>query len=382
MNNFCLKITDANYWWNYQLLKDNQAWRFVIILGVVMLTLAAGRISQFILNTLAERREGKVGPNTFSIFLNSLAKPSNVAFLGVGLLVCRALIVFATIGEPESPGLDATIGAYWTKISFAIIAISVAYAIYTLVDLVEFYLLKLTRKSNTKLDDMLVPVVRKSIRVTIAIISALWIADGILDLQIRAIIISAGVGGIAIALAAKDTVANFFGSITIFADRPFQVDDRIEVQGCTGTVEEVGFRSTRMRTIEGYLVTVPNNIMAGVVVKNISSRTFLRRTSSITITYDSGVDKTQKAIQIIKDILATIPEINTDPDSMPRVYFDDFADCSLNIYLAYWVRPANFWLSKEVGEKVNFEILRQFDAHGIEFAFPTQTVYVKKDQLQ
>jgi len=379
MNEFCTNIIGSGHWWNYQLLKDNEAWRFVVVLGVIIITLAVGKISQFVLSGLAQKRKNKVGSNTISIFLKSISKPSNVAFLGIGLFICRSLVIFANPENPESVGLDAAIGANWTKISLAVIAIAVAYAFYSLVDLVEYHLLKLTSRTATKLDDMLVPVVRKSLRITIAMISALWIADGILELKIRAIILSAGVGGIAIALAAKDTVANFFGSITIFADRPFQVDELIEVQGYIGTVEEVGFRSTRIRTLDGHLVAVPNSVIANTVVKNIGRRPFIRRVTNITITYDSGVAKTEKAIQIIKEILAAVPEINTDPDRPARVYFDDFADCSLNIYLAYWVKPADFWLFKEVNDKINFEILKRFDAEGIEFAFPSQTLYVKKD---
>ena len=380
MNDFYANIAGSGHWWNYQLLKDNEAWRFVVILGVIIITLAVGKISQFILGGLAQKRKNKVGSNTITIFLKSISKPSNVAFLGIGLFICRSLVVFANPENPESAGLDAAIGANWTKISLAVIAIAVAYAFYSLVDLVEYHLLKLTSRTATKLDDMLVPVVRKSLKITIAIISALWIADGILELQIRAIIVSAGVGGIAIALAAKDTVANFFGSITIFADRPFQVDELIEVQGYIGTVEEVGFRSTRIRTFDGHLVAVPNSIIANTVVKNISQRPFIRRVTNITITYDSGIAKTEKAIQIIKEVLAAVPEINTDPDRPTRVYFDDFASCSLKIYLAYWVKPPDFWVFKEVNDKINFEILKRFDAEGIDFAFPSQTLYVKKDQ--
>jgi len=380
MNEFCTNVFGSDHWWNYPILKDNDAWRFVMILLILIITLAIGKISQFVLTAMSERKKTKFAGTTRAIFLKSISKPSNIVCLGVGLLICRSLIIFANPEVPESPGLDTIIGTYWTRISLAIIAMSAAYAIYSLVDLVEYHLLKLTSKTHTKLDDMLVPVIRKSLRITIAIVSSLWIADGILELNIRAIIVSAGVGGIAIALAAKDTVANFFGSITIFADRPFQVDELIEVQGQTGTVEEVGFRSTRIRTLDGHLVAVPNSVIANTVVKNIGQRPFIRRVTNITITYDSGIAKTEKAIQIIKEILTAVPEINTDPDRPARVYFDDFADCSLNIYLAYWVKPADFWVFKEVNDKVNFEILKRFDAEGIEFAFPTQTLHVKKDQ--
>jgi MscS family membrane protein len=227
---------------------------------------------------------------------------------------------------------------------------------------------------------MLVPVIRKSLRITIAIIATLFIAETILGAgQIKTILLSAGVGGIAIALAAKDTIANFFGSITIFADRPFQIDELVRIGEHFGPVEEVGFRSTRIRTLQGHLVTVPNSVIANSMVENVGKRPFIRRTSNITITYDSGHTKAKRAVAIIKEVLADVPEVNTDPDKAPRVYFSDFNDWSLNIYMSYWVKPPDYWVYHEVNERVNLEIMKRFEAEEIEFAFPSQTLYVKKD---
>ncbi len=369
-----LALTD---WWsktvNYEIIKGNAIWRFGIVLLIVLVAMIAGRIAQFIINNLAARRDKKGCAPATTLFLRCLAKPVSVGLFALGLLFCRIFLVF---GEE---GINPAIAVTWMKITRAVAAIALTYALYRLVDVVEYYLLRLTSKTKTKLDDMLVPVVRKSLRVTIAIIAALWIADGILGAEIRAILLSAGVGGIAIALAAKDTIANFFGSVTIFTDRPFQIDDLVEIDGNLGAVEEVGFRSTRVRTLEGHLVTVPNSVITNSIVKNIGRRPFIRRTSNITITYDSGFAKTERAVELIKEVLANVPEVNTDPKKPPRVYFSDFNDWSLNIYMSYWVKPADYWLYHEVNERVNLEIMKRFKAEKIEFAFPTQTLYVKKD---
>jgi MscS family membrane protein len=271
------------------------------------------------------------------------------------------------------------VGVYWTKIAQALAAIALAYALFRLVDVVEHYLQRWIGKTKTKLDDMLVPVIRKSLRATIAIIAALWIADGILDAEIRAILVSAGVGGIAIALAAKDTIANFFGSVTIFADRPFQIDEVIKIADYKGSVEQVGFRSTKMRTREGHLVTVPNSIIVNSMVENIGKRPYIRRISNLTITYDSGQQGAERAVEIIKEVLSNVPEINTDPDYPSRVYFSDFNDWSLNIYMSYWIKPPDYWLYHEVNERVNMEIMKRFEAEKIEFAFPSQTLYIEKN---
>ncbi|MHC4889874.1 MAG: mechanosensitive ion channel family protein, partial [Planctomycetota bacterium] len=259
-------------------------------------------------------------------------------------------------------------------------AIALAYGLFRLVDVIEYYLHRWAAKTATKLDDMLVPVIRKSLRITIAIIAVLFIAETILGAgQIKTILLSAGVGGIAIALAAKDTIANFFGSITIFADRPFQIDDLVKIGDHLGPIEGVGFRSTRIRTLQGHLVTVPNNMITNSIVENVGRRPYIRRMSNITITYDSGQRGAKRAVEIIKEVLSDVPEINTDPEHLPRVYFNDFNDWSLNIYMSYWVKPPDYWLYHQVNERVNLEIMKRFEAEQIEFAFPSQTLYVKKD---
>ncbi|MFC1677139.1 mechanosensitive ion channel family protein [Planctomycetota bacterium] len=359
---------------DYQIIQGNQLWRFLLVLLVIILAMALGRISQFFINSYANRAEKKFGVTVLSLFLKCLSKPISVACLAMGLYVSMLCLVFG------DQGISSSIEKGWIKINTALAAIALAYAIFRLVDIIEYYLLRWTSKTKTKLDDMLVPVIRKSLRVTITIIAALWIADGILGAQIRAILLSAGVGGIAIALAAKDTIANFFGSITIFADRPFQIDELVKIGDHYGPVEEVGFRSTKIRTLQGSLVTVPNSVVANTAVENVGKRPFIRRTSNITITYNAGHTKAARAVEIIKNILTDVPEVNADPDRPSRVYFSDFNDWSLNIYMTYWVKPPDYWLYNEVNERVNLEMMKQFEAEQIEFAFPTQTLHVKKDQ--
>lgn len=370
---------------DYQVLKGNQLWRFGLLLVIILVTLAVGKIVQFTLINLAKRTEQRKGRvDTVAIFINCLSKPASVAIFAVGLWICHFFLVFSKPGIPEQNimptiGIAPEIGLYWAKIATAIAAIAFAYAAYRLVDLIEYYLLRWTSATKTKLDDMLVPIVRKSLRITIAIIAALWIADGILGANVRAILLSAGVGGIAVALAAKDSIANFFGSITIFADRPFQVDELVKIDGHLGPVTEVGFRSTKINTLQGHLITVPNSVIANSIVENVGRRPFIRRTSNITITYDSTHKKAQRAVDIIKDILAQTPEVNSDPDHTPRVYFNDFNDWSLNIYMTYWVKPPDYWLYQDVNQRVNLEMMKRFEDEEIEFAFPTQTLYMKKE---
>ena len=371
-------ILGAGDWWsetvNYEIVRGNTIWRFVLVLLVVVAAMAAARIVQFAISGYAGRLVRKKGESPVTLLLKAIVKPLYVAMFAAGIF-CAKLPLYLH----DEFGIRLSVSEGWTTIARAVGAIAVAYALYCLVDVVEYYLDRLVGKTETMLDDMLVPVVRKAMRITIAIIAALLIAENVLGTDVKSLLLGAGVGGIALALAAKDTIANFFGSITIFADRPFQMGEMVKIGEHTGPVEEVGFRSTRIRTLQGHLVTIPNSVIVNTSVENIGRRPFIRRTSNLTITYDSGHARTGRAVEIVKEVLADVPEVNVDPENPPRVYFSDFNDWSLNIYMSYWVMPAEYWLYHEVNERVNFEIMKRFEAERIEFAFPSQTLYVKKD---
>ncbi|MBL7145903.1 MAG: mechanosensitive ion channel family protein [Phycisphaerae bacterium] len=359
---------------NYEIIKGNAIWRFGLVLLVVLATMVTGRIIQFAVKSYAGRRAQKKGEGPLTLLLKALANPIYVGVFTTGIFFAKVPLHFS-----DETGIRTTISTGWTTLARVILAIAAAYGLYRLVDVIEYYLNRLVGKTETTLDDMLVPIVRKALRLTIAIIAVLLISENILGTNVKSLLLSAGVGGIAVALAAKDTIANFFGSITIFADRPFQMGEIVKIGEHRGPVEEVGFRSTRIRTPEGHLVTIPNNVIVTSSIENIGRRPFIRRTSNITITYDSGHTKAKRAVEIIKEVLAGVPEVNTDGEKPPRVYFSDFNEWSLNIYMSYWVKPADFWLYHKVNEQVNLEIMKRFEAEQIEFAFPSQTLYVKKD---
>ncbi len=366
---------------NYEVIAGNELWRFGALLLVLLAAMAGGRILQYFLTNYADAREKKMGATILTLLVRCMSKPASVATFALGLYVSKLCVVFENLQvTPPRAGISPVVGKGWDQTAAAAAAIAVAYGLFKLVDIAEHYLMRWTSKTQTKLDDMLVPVLRKSLRVTIAIVAAMYIVDNILEQDVQSILLGAGIGGIAVALAAKDSISNFFGSLTIFADRPFQIDEMVDIEGNVGAVEEVGFRCTRIRTLEGHVVSVPNSIITNAVVKNIGKRPYIRRTSNITITYDSGAEKTSRAVEIIKDVLAKVPEVNTLKDNSPRVYFSDFNDWSLNIYVSYWVCPPDYWVFQQVNERVNFEIMKRFEAEGIEFAFPSQTLYVKNDQ--
>jgi MscS family membrane protein len=160
-------------------------------------------------------------------------------------------------------------------------------------------------------------------------------------------------------------------------DKPFLVGDRVVVDGVDGPVEDIGFRSTRIRTLTGHLVAVPNEKMASINIENIGRRPSIRRLTNITITYDTPPEKVERALAIIREVLNN--HEGMDPEFPPRVYFDEFNDASLNIVMIYWYFPPNYWDFLAFSERVNLKIMRAFEAEGIEFAFPTTTTYLAQD---
>ncbi|MCD8481953.1 MAG: mechanosensitive ion channel family protein [Verrucomicrobia bacterium] len=167
-----------------------------------------------------------------------------------------------------------------------------------------------------------------------------------------------------------------FGSIVIFSDRPFEVGDRLQVDGVDGPVVEVGFRSTKIRTLDGHLVTIPNGELVNKNIVNIAKRPYIRRTLNVTITYDTPPEKVEEALAILKSMLDN--HEGMDPAFPPRVVFNEFNSTSLNILVIYWYHPPDFWKYMAFTERFNMELLRRFGEAGIVFA-STQTLHLAGD---
>ncbi|MCK4277184.1 MAG: mechanosensitive ion channel family protein, partial [Phycisphaerae bacterium] len=202
--------------------------------------------------------------------------------------------------------------------------------------------------------------------------------QNIFHFEIGPMLAGLGVGALAFAFAAKDLLANLFGAVVLFSDRPFHLGDRIKIGGYQGYVEEVGFRATRVRTLEGHLLTVPNALLASETIENVSARPYIKRVLNVTVTYNTPPGKLHRGIEIIKEMCEARKE-HFHPESPYRVFFSDFNADSLNIIVYYWFVPPDWWEYNEFNHEFNMELLRRYNEEGIEFAFPTQTLYVKPD---
>ena len=342
-------------------------------------SLFLGYFLQFLVKSIAKSKKFKsdedevIGFRSISkVLFVSISRPIPFLFLVIGLRISFGTLAF------DKTLINLQLVNLISDVLSVLFIISIGFFVYSLIDVVDHILINLTKKTSTTLDDMVAPMVRKTLRVAIVILVLVQIAQVLSDKPITSILAGLGVGGLAVALAAQDAIKNFFGSLIIFTDKPFELGERICVGEYDGFVEEVGFRSTRIRTLDGHVVTIPNGELASQMIKNIDKRPYIKRVVEIGITYDTSGEKTEQALDIISNILKDHEGQNKD--FPPKVYFKDFNSSSLDLIAIYWYHPANYWAYMEHAEKVNLEILNQFNDAGIEFAFPTRTLYINQSE--
>jgi MscS family membrane protein len=248
-----------------------------------------------------------------------------------------------------------------------------------LVDLIVFWWGERLRRGGREDAIVLLRPARTAIRVTIITTALLFWLDN-MGLKVSTLLAGLGVGGLAVALAAQDTLKNLLGSVMILLDKPYKVGQRIVAKGHDGIVEEIGLRSTRIRLLTGHQTTIPNDEMAKIDVENIGQRPHIRRLANIGITYDTPPEKIEKAVEIILKILDNHEGMDTELP--PRAYFNEYGPYSLNILVLYWYHPADYWGYMKFTQWVNLEIAREFQKEDIKFAFPTTTTYLSQDDGQ
>ncbi|MDD2706659.1 MAG: mechanosensitive ion channel [Verrucomicrobiae bacterium] len=227
-------------------------------------------------------------------------------------------------------------------------------------------------ESGEQLKTSLLPAISRLLKIMISILTSLLILQNA-GYNIGSLLAGLGIGGLAVALAAQHSLANIFGSITIFCDKPFIVGDRIKVDRYDGSVERIGLRSTVIRTLDGTVVNIPNRQMAEASIDNISRRPTIKRMFTLNLVYNTSLDGMREALTILRDILGRHPGVENH-----WVYWENFAPHSLDILVIYWSKHLKYQDFLIANEEINFEIKRRFEKALLEFAFPTQTICLSK----
>lgn len=255
----------------------------------------------------------------------------------------------------------------------ALLAISFIWIFYRMSVLLTLYLEKLAGKTESKIDDQVVQLVSRSIKIFVFSLGVLLALQN-MGIQIFSLIAGLGLGGLALALAAKDSLANFFGSIMLMLDRPFRVGDWVIAGGEEGTVEDIGFRSTRIRTFYNSLISIPNSKIATSSIDNMGLRDYRRVKTTIGITYDTPPEKVEAFVKGIKDIIKN--SLSTRKDYF-HVVFTDFGPSSLNILLYFFLKVPDWSTELVERQKIFLEIKRLAAALEVNFAFPTQSLHIE-----
>jgi len=328
---------------------------FLIILMATALNLILKRFISKQVEKMAEKR------GLLSSLLSLLIKPLRYLIIITAIALVKDVLI--------QPG---KVNGYITGTLLMLVALDVTYFLTRLIDVyIEGYIAPRIEKTESKLDDTLLIIIKKSVKWFIWIISIIFILQN-LKVNVASLIAGLGIGGLAMALAAQETLKNFFGSIAIFSDRPFQVGERVQVEGMDGAVEAIGFRSTKIRTLDGTLVTIPNSKVADAVINNIARRPTIKNLYNIGITYNTPAEKIELALKIIRDTIGNHPSTENY-----WVYFKEFGNFSLNILVIHWCKHLKYQEFLIATEEINLEIKRRFTAEGIEFAFPSQTIYLQ-----
>jgi MscS family membrane protein len=253
-----------------------------------------------------------------------------------------------------------------------VVGITLAIVLLKVVDLsIAHWRAKTAHELDHSFDEQLFPILRKSLKIFIVLVAAVVIADN-LHIEVKGLLASLSIGGLALGLAAQDTVANLFGAVAVFVDKPFRLGDRIKLADVDGTVEAIGLRSTRVRNLDGYLVTIPNKTMGNATIVNVSRRPNIKTELNIGLVYDTPVPQVRKALAILDEVYRDHPKTF---DLV--VAFNKFADSWLNIQVVHLWNGLDAKEHLAAMQEMNLAVKERFDREGIDFAFPTQTLHFK-----
>jgi len=338
-------------------------WQSIGLVFLIGLCFVIHKLFTFVIDKVLLKTIIKLGKrNLAEQYILPVAKPISL------LLVAYVLTIVVPVLQ-----LDIVVSKYLILLLKASVPLFVTVVMFKLVDVLAIYMGKLAEKTDTTLDDQLVPLLRKTMKVFVLLIGTLFILQNF-NFDVTALLAGLSIGGLAFALAAQDMLKNLFGSIMIFVDRPFQIGDWIVGNGLDGDVEEVGFRSTRVRTFHNSVVSVPNGLIADMTIDNMGMRSYRRYRTLLAITYDTPPATIEAFVSGLKSIVDNHPCTRKD---YYNVYLNTFGASSLDI-LFYIFFDVKTWPEElQARHDVNLSIIKLADVLGVRFAFNTQTVHIE-----
>lgn len=333
-------------------------------LALVLLGFAAKLVVGFVVTRQVARLTARTESRADDLAVEAVVKPLGVILPVTGVFLAVRYLVSLQPDWTWLPQVDR---------AFRLVSILlVTWTAFRLVNAGAALLAEMTAKTESKLDDQLVPLASKGGKVFVATLGFVLVAQN-LGYSVSGLLAGLGIGGLALAMAAKDTLANLFGSLMIMLDRPFRVGDFVTFAGGEGTVEEIGMRSTRVRTPAKTVVSIPNQNLANATVENLSLMPHRRVRFNLGVTYDTSAAQMEELVARITALLRANQEI--EPDSI-LVRFTEFGASSLDVLVQYFTVPVELPRALEVREQVNLQLMRLVEEMGLSIAFPTRTVHL------
>lgn len=264
------------------------------------------------------------------------------------------------------------------RLFFTLVTLIITWAGMRLISVLSMRMSQYAASADNNLDQLMVEITRKVLKITLIIVSILFIGQSIFNLNITTLLAGAGVVGLAIAFASRETLANFFGTLVIILDRPFRCGDRIQVNGVDGLVKAVGMRSTRILTADESVYTIPNSRIAECDIENISNHGVIRFAFTIGLVYETPGGDIEKAMKILHEIADDFH--GKDPQSrQPRVFFETLGSSALNLKVIMWLKTTTYETEEKWRTEINLAVINRFNEAGLNMAYNTVTSYLRGD---
>ncbi|MEM3374201.1 MAG: mechanosensitive ion channel family protein [Candidatus Woesearchaeota archaeon] len=336
--------------------------QYLLFFAYIAIAFLVGRILYYISTNIIKKFTSKTKTKLDDIIIDMIEEP--IVFL---VVIAGFFFAYHQLNLSEK--------AYdiFNRIFKILVISAISWLIIRLIDaLIVNYLMPLSEKTKTDLDDLLFPLIRKIVKISLTAVAIIMILDN-MGYHVTSILAGLGIGGLAFALAAQDLLGNFFGGLTIIIDKPFKVGEYIQIGDVQGEIVEIGLRSTKLKTPNGEFITIPNKFItekATINHKRLNQKLVIM---TLNLVYNTSNEKMKKAKKIIQEILSKEKLIFNY-----EVNFINFGAYSLDLEVRYFIETNQPKLVREIKDKINFKIKEEFEKNKIDFAYPTQTIEMKK----
>jgi MscS family membrane protein len=336
--------------------------KWIWFFALIALSILLGKLFYLISKHVLKQLTKKTKTNLDDIIVEHLEKP--VIFL---------IFILGFYYAYTSMQFSPAVLKYFSDALHVMIIALIAWVLISLVDaFIIYYAEPMAAKTKSDLDDHLIPIVRRVVRIVLIIISAILIISTF-GVNVSSLIAGVGIGGLAIALAAQDLLSNFFGGMAILSDKPFKIGDRIKLDDKTdGIVKRIGTRSTVIETFAGTEIVMPNSKVANSILENVSREKHRRIVLHLGLEYKTPTAKLDRACAIVKEVI----KANKNTTDEVTASFESFGESELKFTVIYWMKDLNKYF--DTLHDVNMGIKKKFEKEKIEFAFPTRTIHLKK----